>query len=190
MTGLTPPVVAHPQNFWFVEKCWKNPWKSGNEIVENLRKTSENLGKITKRPGKNGGQHCLTSQNGGQRSQKDIIGPFLEVTPKQVFISFVGEICGQKAHKNFSGKFGEIRTKFLRTSKNVPAPTPMDPPWVSVPGFWIPINFPSIFCSIPSSTRSIATSNSPRRSSGAQLARTKVARAFMSAWPKSKTNTI
>jgi len=27
------------------------------------------------------------------------------------------KICGQKAHKNFSGKFGEIRAKILRTPK-------------------------------------------------------------------------
>jgi len=39
---------------------------------------------------------------------------------------FVGENCGQKEHKSFSGKFGEIREKIFRTTKNLPAPTPMN----------------------------------------------------------------
>jgi len=30
-----------------------------------------------------------------------------------------------KSQKNFSGKFGKIRGKILRTRKNMPAPTPM-----------------------------------------------------------------
>jgi len=30
---------------------------------------------------------------------------------------FVGENCGQKAHKSFSGKFGKIQAKILRTPK-------------------------------------------------------------------------
>jgi len=32
---------------------------------------------------------------------------------------------GEKKHKNFSGKFGKIRAKILRTPKNLLAPTPM-----------------------------------------------------------------
>ena len=35
------------------------------------------------------------------------------------------KICGQKAHKNFSGKFGEIREKIHPTLENLPAPTPV-----------------------------------------------------------------
>jgi len=32
----------------------------------------------------------------------------------------------QKSHNNFSGKFGKIRAKILRTPKNLLAPTPME----------------------------------------------------------------
>ena len=35
------------------------------------------------------------------------------------------KICGKNCPKSFSGKFGEIRAKILRTLKNLPAPTPM-----------------------------------------------------------------
>ena len=45
----------------------------------------------------------------------------MEVTPK----TGLHVLCGQKAHMNFSDKFGEIRAKILRTPKNLPDPTPM-----------------------------------------------------------------
>jgi len=32
---------------------------------------------------------------------------------------FVEKISGQKAHKSFSGKFGQMRAKILRTPKNL-----------------------------------------------------------------------
>ena len=38
---------------------------------------------------------------------------------------FVGKIRRQKPHKNFLGKFGEIRAKIFGTPKILPAPTPM-----------------------------------------------------------------
>jgi len=44
---------------------------------------------------------------------------------ENVFMIFVGEICRQTPHKNFSGKFGEIWAKMLRTPNNLPPPTPM-----------------------------------------------------------------
>jgi len=36
-----------------------------------------------------------------------------------------GRICRQKLYKNFSGKFGEIRAKILRTPKILPSPIPV-----------------------------------------------------------------
>jgi len=35
------------------------------------------------------------------------------------------KICKQNCTEDFSGKFGEIRAKILRTPKNLPAPAPM-----------------------------------------------------------------
>ena len=49
----------------------------------------------------------------------------MEVTPKKVFIIFVGEHFLAKVAQNFSGKFREIRAKILRNPKNLPAPKPM-----------------------------------------------------------------
>ena len=56
---------------------------------------------------------------------KTFFGSFLEVIPKED----VHDLCGRKySHKempeNFSGKFGEIRSKIFRNPKNLPAPTP------------------------------------------------------------------
>jgi len=45
---------------------------------------------------------------------------FFEGHPKQ-------DLHEKDVRKNFSGKFGAIRAKILRTPKNVPAPTPMVP---------------------------------------------------------------
>ena len=95
--------IAHPE-FWSVE----------------------NLGKIPENLGKNGAQRCLTSKNGAQRLQKNTIKTFFGGhTKSKNSCSLWEKVCGQKAQKNFSGKFGEIRAKILRTSKNLPAPTPM-----------------------------------------------------------------
>ena len=41
--------------------------------------------------------------------------------------SLYEKICGQKVHKNFSGRFEEIRAKIPCTPKNLPALTPMYP---------------------------------------------------------------
>jgi len=66
-------------------------------------------------------------KNGGQRSQKDTIRTFFGGHTKNRFsLPLWEKICGKKAHKNFSGKFGEIWAKILRTTKNVPAQTAMD----------------------------------------------------------------
>ena len=56
---------------------------------------------------------------------KTFFGSFLKVIPKED----VHDLCGRKySHKempeNFSGKFGEIRSKIFRNPKNLPAPTP------------------------------------------------------------------
>ena len=46
-------------------------------------------------------------------------------TKKRSSWSLWEKICRQTSHKNFSGKFGEIEAKILRTPKRLPAPTPM-----------------------------------------------------------------
>jgi len=102
-------VASTPSKFLFVENLGKIP--------ENLGKASENLGKVLENPGKNGA--------GAQRLQKYTIKIFSwRSHGKQVFTFFV-ENLWQKAHKNVSGKFEEIRAKILRTPENLPAPTPM-----------------------------------------------------------------
>jgi len=47
---------------------------------------------------------------------------FEESAPNTVFMKIY---LHEKWPKNVSGKFGEIRAKFLRTPENLPAPTPM-----------------------------------------------------------------
>jgi len=97
------------------------------KILENLGKTSENLGKISENPGKNGAQRYLTSENmAANILRKTHLGPFLGgLTKNRSSCSLWENICGQQAHKSFSGKFEEIRAKILRTPKNLPAPTLM-----------------------------------------------------------------
>jgi len=80
-------------------------------ICQNLCKIPGNLGK-----------------NYAQRLQKNTWRRFLEVTPKKGFHDLCGrEVVGKVAQKNFSGKFGAIWAKILRTTKNWPAPTPVPP---------------------------------------------------------------
>jgi len=190
-SGVAGGGARAPPTFLICWTFWKNPWKSGKEIPENLRETSENLGKIPKSPGKNGAQRCLTSKMAANVRRKTQLEPFLEVTRKTGFHC----LCGRKyVEKRLTKTFRANSGKFGRKSFAPPKMCLLKQLWtpfrVGVPGFWIPINFPFFFCSIPSLTRSISSSNSPRRSSGAQLARTKVASAFMSAWRKLNTNTI
>ena len=85
-------------------------------------KILENLGKIPENPGKNGAQSCLISKNGVQPLEKNTWRPFFGGhTNKRSLWSLWDKVCRQKSHKNFSGKFGEIRAKILRTPKNLPA---------------------------------------------------------------------
>ena len=73
----------------------------------------ENPGKIPENADKNGAQRCLISKkapNVCRNTNEDL---------------FFWKICRQKSHKNLSGKFVEIRAEILRTSKRLPAPTPM-----------------------------------------------------------------
>jgi len=68
---------------------------------------------------KNAAQRCLTSKNGAQPLQKNYEDLFLlKVTQKKGFKIFVGENVLTKVY-NVSGKLGEIRTKILRTPKNL-----------------------------------------------------------------------
>jgi len=88
----------------------------------------QNLCKIPGNLGKNYAQRCLASKNGAQRLQKNTWRRFLEVTPKKRFSRSLWErSCRQSRTKNFSGKFGAIWAKILRTTKNWPAPTPVPP---------------------------------------------------------------
>ena len=101
---LEVEVQAHSQKFWF---------------AENLSKIPENLGI-------NGAQPCFTSKNGTHGLRKNTWRPFLGGhTKKKSSWSFWEKICRKNCTKNFSGKFGEIRAKILRTPKDLPAPTPM-----------------------------------------------------------------
>jgi len=50
---------------------------------------------------------------------------FFGVIPKKGLQIFVGENPRQKSHKNFSGKFWEIRAKILYNPQNLPASTPV-----------------------------------------------------------------
>jgi len=90
-------VQAHSQKMWF----------------------AENLGNITENSRKNGAQHCLTSKNGAQCLHKNTWRLFWR--SHLCGREFVDKICT----KNFSGEFGEIRAKILRSPQNLPAPKPM-----------------------------------------------------------------
>ena len=93
---------AHPQKFWF----------------------AKNLSKITENPGINGAQRCLTSKYDTQGLKKNTWRPIFGGPTEKCFSwSLWEKICRQNYTKNFSGKFGEIRAKILRTPKNSPALT-------------------------------------------------------------------
>jgi len=94
---------AHPQKFWF----------------------AENLGNIPENPRENGAQPYLISKHGAQGLQKITWRPFLEVTPKSLNHLRGRDFVGKSYTKNFSWKFGEIRAKILRHTKNSHAPKPM-----------------------------------------------------------------
>jgi len=53
--------------------------------------------------------------------QKNTRRPLVEVTPKKVFMIFVGEnLLAKVTQKNFSGKVVKIRAKSLSTAQNLP----------------------------------------------------------------------
>ena len=129
-------VQAHAQKFWFGENLGKiieNPGKiCGNlgKICENILKIRENLGKLPENTGKKGANHILIwkkmvpnvlwfEKNGAQNHTKTV---FLEV----IRTVFMKRNSHKKWPKIFSGKFGKIRAKILRTPKNLPASTPMN----------------------------------------------------------------
>jgi len=95
--------ASAPQKFWFSENPGKISVNLG-KICENLRKIHETLEKFHDNVGKNGAQN-----------HKNFC---LEVIHNTV-------VMHTKWPKIFSGKFGEIRAKILRTPKNLPAPAPM-----------------------------------------------------------------
>jgi len=71
---------------------------------------SFDLSKIRANPWKSGKKWRPTFDFFLQSQRKTHEDPlFLEVTPKRSLWSLWEEICREKSHKNFSGKFGEIR---------------------------------------------------------------------------------
>jgi len=92
------------------------------KICENFRKIPENLGKLPENTGKNGAQRTLVWKKWRQTCSESHEDLFLEVIPKTVVMR---NSSHKKWPKNFSGKFGKIRAKILRTPKNLPAPTRM-----------------------------------------------------------------
>ena len=127
-------VQMHPKSVDF-SKIWAKSLKiraksmKSGKIPKNPGKIHEILGKILETRWKNGAQRCLIFKNGAQRLQKNRLRPLLEVIPTERSPwSLWEKICREKLHKNFSGKFGEFRSKMLRTPKNLPAPTPMSRP--------------------------------------------------------------
>jgi len=77
------------------------------------------LGKIPENPGKNGAHNVVWLQKmAPDFCRKTQLKTFFGGHTKNKYSCSLWEkIYGQKAHKNFSGKFGEIRAKILRTPK-------------------------------------------------------------------------
>ena len=106
-----PPKVLICQKFgqnpWkFGQNLWKsgwNPWKSRAKSLKSDQKWRSTFFDFKKwRP---------------TFAEKHSLRPILEVTPKTDLHVLLGENWGQKVHKSFSGKFGEIRAKILRTPR-------------------------------------------------------------------------
>ena len=108
-------VQAHSQNFWFGENPGKIPENPGkirrnlDKICENFRKIPENLGKLLEHMSKNGAQRLLI-----WKQMAPNVLCFEEMAPNMLFVR---KYPHKKWPKKFSGKFGEIRTKILRTPK-------------------------------------------------------------------------
>ena len=96
-------VEVHPQKFWFVEIQIK-PWKSGQNGTW-LQKMVPNVCRKTH-------QSCFWRSH-----QKGF---------------FMGEKLLAKVTQNFSGKFGGLWGKILRTPKNLPAPSLMSRGWPKI----------------------------------------------------------
>ena len=105
-SGVAGEDASAPQKFWFVENPGKtpenlgrNPWKFRQKwcpnVVWKLRPTF---------------------------AEKKMKILFWKSHQKRSSWSFCGKICRQKSHKNFSSKFGKIRSKI---PQNLLAPTPM-----------------------------------------------------------------
>jgi len=97
--------ASKPPKFWFV----KNPGK----ILENLGKISENLGKIHENLGKMAPNICTITN-------EDL---FLEVTPKKVFMIFVGENLQAQVAEQLFGQVSGNSSKNPWHPKNLLAPT-------------------------------------------------------------------
>jgi len=86
------------------------------KIPENPNKIPKYLGKIPENLGKNGLQHCLTSNMAPNICRKTSKDRFSEATPKN---------GRRNLHDNFLAKFGKFWAKMLYTPKNSLAPAPM-----------------------------------------------------------------
>jgi len=106
-------IRAKPVEIWVKWNLWKpsqNLWKSG----QTPWKHGQNIAKRA--------LICKTWRSTFAKSNEDRF-TLLEVIPKKVFMR---RYLHEKWPKIFSGKFGEIQAKILRTPKNFPAPTPTD----------------------------------------------------------------
>jgi len=104
--------ASAPLKFW----CGENPGK----VPENSGKIRGNLGKLLITRAKMAPNLLWFEKIGAQRVQNHM----------KTFFSFQKRSSWENTRtkkwlKNFSGKFGEIRAKILRTPKHLPAPTPM-----------------------------------------------------------------
>jgi len=108
-------VQAYPQKSWFGKnpgKISENPGKfkeSLGKICANLHKIPENLGKLPKNTSKTGAQRAFIWENGPQNNMKTL---FFCGHSK-----FGPHAMHSRWPKIFSGKFGEIWAKILRTPK-------------------------------------------------------------------------
>ena len=113
---------AHPKSFDLLKIRAKSV-----KIYGNVRKISENLGKLRKNTGKTGAQRCLNLKN-WRLTCRESYDLCWRSSQKKVFMVCVGRNIRTKScpkTRKISGKFGEIRAKIFCTPQNLPAPTPV-----------------------------------------------------------------
>ena len=104
-------VQAHPQKFWFVENFGKIPENLGKplKILAKSLKDREKSLKIRAKMARNVVWLQKMAPNVWRQTQLRPL--FGGNTKNRTSWSLWEKICGQKAHKNVSSKFVEIRVK-------------------------------------------------------------------------------